>query len=105
MGPDAFGEKIREMVNGFGKCVIWCSFVHDPAFYLPYNDGTRETWQRDTQDIWEANSAICVAFANRGERLWTRIRNRVAAGIIIRALRVGAYGAYRSAFERGECIE
>ena len=105
MGPDAFGERLREMVNGFGKCVIWCSFVHDPAFYLPYNDGTRETWQRDTQDIWEANSAICVEYANRGEGLWTRIRNKAAADIIVRALRLGAYAAYRKAFERGARCE
>lgn len=105
MGPDCFGRWGRELLNWFGVEVIWCSFIHDPAFYLPYNDGTYATWLRDTQEIWERNSAKCVAYYQGVASNWWQRRCIAArAGIIVDALRLGAYDAYRRAFERGEKI-
>lgn len=104
MGPDCFGERVRNLINSLGACVIWCSFIHDPAFYLPYNDGTYETWQRDTQELWEINSSICVAYANLKCNWWGRVRNQVVADIITAVLKAGAYDAYVKAFKRGEKV-
>jgi len=103
MGPDAFGEWLREALNDYGRAVIWCSFVHDPAFCRPWNDGTRSRWKTWTQEPWETNSKLCVAYAQRSaDNWWRRFRIGANAGIIVEALRLGAYAAYRSAFERGE---
>jgi len=103
MGADAFGEWLRESLNDYGRAVIWCSFIHDPAFYRPWNDGTRLRWKSWTQEPWEANSKLCVAYAKkRASNWWRRFRISAHAGIIVEALRIGSYRAYRSAFERGE---
>jgi hypothetical protein len=106
MGPDWFGPWWRGEMNDFGRDVIWCLFVHDPAFFIPFNDGTRERWQKWTQDPWEINSKLCVAYAKlSASNWWRRFRIDAHAGIIVEALRVGAFEAYRSAFKRGESVE
>jgi hypothetical protein len=105
MGADSFGEWLREALNDYGRAVVWCSFIHDPAFYLPWNDGTRLRWQEWTQEVWEINSALCVAYAKlSADNWWQRFRIEAHAGIIAEALRVGAFQAYREAFVRGETL-
>jgi len=105
IGPDKFGIWLREALNDYGSAVIWCSFIHDPAFYRPWNDGTRLRWKECTQIPWEANSKLCVAYAKlSAANWWQRFRIGAHAGIIVEALRVGAFSAYRSAFLRGEPV-
>ena len=102
MGPDRFGAWFREFLNSYGAAVVWCSFIHDPAFYVPWNDGTRERWQAWTQDVWECNSKKCVAYAQeRAANWWQRKRIAAHAGIIVEALRVGVYAAYANAYNAG----
>jgi len=103
MGPDSFNAKIRSLIDRMTSAVVWCSFPHDVAYCRPFNDGTYLTWRNLTMLPWERNSAKCVENANlTAPHWWTRAYNRAVAGLVIDALRAGAYQAWIDAYKRGE---